>query len=1007
MTGSGKTFSSERFVEQVLRLSAKSKAEKRIAERIKSVYNVLDSFGTAKSPANSSASRFGKFLELHLNDKDRIAGGKLFVFGLEKSRVTRLRQEERSYNVFYQLIAGADPDEREALNLDDPSSYALLASSGCYLLPGGPLSDDHAQMGELRASMANLGFKHRHLASIWSLLTAILLLGNIEFSDNGQYELSYESATVINVEVLDGAAHLLGLSAEDLQQALTNKTSFVRQELTSRFLNAADSARQRDALVRDIYSLLFAYIVDTINRHLEPESEEAHTIVSIFDQPGFQSRSPSGSMQFSDRAPLVTSANGQNSFEEFSINFASEVQHSSFVRRAFSDSHGFSAGLTADRVSLPSVMTMDNGACVDLLRGGPLGTKYDRKPGGVAGFLSKNCLKPSTRGTSDWDKDIQLLEGMADKFGTHASFIASPEVGLGPSWTGEKTLFGINHYSGSCSYDVRSFVERNTDVLDPSVVDLLQASNNAFISRLSSAGIATETHPNDDQAVVQAQIPITPLQHPTVTSSPFSDPSVVPEHLLAEGQIYPVTTQLNATLAELILNYEQSRTWDVLCIRPNDNALPNAFDKRRVKSQVRALLLPDLVVRRQREYVTSYAFGDFGERYGLGNEADATAVQEFAASRGWVEGADFTLGEERVWLSYSAWRSMDDELRARESRGAASEEEELEESAQDISYPGLAAPDQPWQVDNAAESQQNLVLQRTDTHGSGYLEPGQGQGYYQSDSKSVNKNGYASSWIEPDQWEDKALDHPSRGDRQDNDPSALVAKDLADGLVVNDKRPGVLEEKVEESRARKWWLRVVWTITWWIPNIALNKIGGMKRADIRLAWREKFAICTGIFFLCAIVIFYVVVFGKLLCPNFDKAWNASELSEHAQSNDFYVAVAGASLPLVRVSMGSRLTSCAARSTPCRQGLRHHQLLAGRPQRHLLLPSHGRHHAPARRDGPDGLLPRALHRRLSRPGHRRVPHASTKLLGRRRLRRPLVGRLADVRLESLGRRRLVP
>lgn len=64
-----------------------------------------------------------------------------------------------------------------------------------------------------------------------------------------------------------------------------------------------------------------------------------------------------------------------------------------------------------------------------------------------------------------------------------------------------------------------------------------------------------------------------------------------------------------------------------------------------------------------------------------------------------------------------------------------------------------------------------------------------------------------------------------------------------------------------------------------------------------MAWREKLAICMLIFFLCGVVIFYVVIFGRLLCPRFDDAWNTSELTEHAQSNTYYSAIAGASWAL--------------------------------------------------------------------------------------------------------------
>uniref|UniRef100_D8PMU6 chitin synthase n=3 Tax=Schizophyllum commune (strain H4-8 / FGSC 9210) TaxID=578458 RepID=D8PMU6_SCHCM len=77
-----------------------------------------------------------------------------------------------------------------------------------------------------------------------------------------------------------------------------------------------------------------------------------------------------------------------------------------------------------------------------------------------------------------------------------------------------------------------------------------------------------------------------------------------------------------------------------------------------------------------------------------------------------------------------------------------------------------------------------------------------------------------------------------------------------------------------------------------IPAWALSKMGRMKRPDIQLAWREKVTICWLIFLLNAIVIFYIVEFGRLLCPDFDKAWSASELEAHTEDNNWWVAVQG-------------------------------------------------------------------------------------------------------------------
>ena len=146
ITGSGKTASLRLFLTQVLWLSAHSKKEFKLAEQSKALSTVLDSFGNAKTLMNPNASRHGRYLELHFNDRGRFGGAKVLTFGLDKSRLSRLTHEECTYHEFYQFLAGATPAERDAFNLEDPSEYALLASSGCYHLPSGPFSDDSIAM---------------------------------------------------------------------------------------------------------------------------------------------------------------------------------------------------------------------------------------------------------------------------------------------------------------------------------------------------------------------------------------------------------------------------------------------------------------------------------------------------------------------------------------------------------------------------------------------------------------------------------------------------------------------------------------------------------------------------------------------------------------------------------------------------------------------------------------------------------------------------------------------
>ncbi|KXN70385.1 glycosyltransferase family 2 protein, partial [Conidiobolus coronatus NRRL 28638] len=77
------------------------------------------------------------------------------------------------------------------------------------------------------------------------------------------------------------------------------------------------------------------------------------------------------------------------------------------------------------------------------------------------------------------------------------------------------------------------------------------------------------------------------------------------------------------------------------------------------------------------------------------------------------------------------------------------------------------------------------------------------------------------------------------------------------------------EKKVETKPltfARRNWVRITWFLTWWIPSCCLSRCGKMKRADVRMAWREKVAICLLIFFSWCIILFMNIGLGLIFCP---------------------------------------------------------------------------------------------------------------------------------------------
>ncbi|KAL6310196.1 hypothetical protein BKA93DRAFT_695119, partial [Sparassis latifolia] len=124
------------------------------------------------------------------------------------------------------------------------------------------------------------------------------------------------------------------------------------------------------------------------------------------------------------------------------------------------------------------------------------------------------------------------------------------------------------------------------------------------------------------------------------------------------------------------------------------------------------------------------------------------------------------------------------------------------------------------------------------------------------------------------EWDKKGEDYDS--------PPAFESKENG-GIIIKDA-PNAMEE-VPSSRSHRNWVLVVWLMTFWIPDFCLMRIGRMKHPDVRLAWREKFVIFVLIVTFNGFVIFYIMEFGCLLCPNYDKAWNPSHVAQHTGIND--------------------------------------------------------------------------------------------------------------------------
>jgi myosin V len=276
-SGAGKTETVKILLNHLASVAGGETSSDRTIEKVIKSNPLLESFGNAKTVRNDNSSRFGKLTELQFSERDRLVGSNINTYLLEKTRVVQHSPGERSYHVFYQLLAAPEA-VKQTVGLSGKTKFDFLYSGR-----GGDTTDviegisDANRFLKTCEALELIGLDSATCNALWGAVAAVLELGQVEF-EHKLVDGADASAIRDESAVLALASQLLGVSSSELGKHLTHRVVTARMETFNVLLSVDKAAEARDGLAKEVYFRLFEWLVARINESTNHPAAASHKI---------------------------------------------------------------------------------------------------------------------------------------------------------------------------------------------------------------------------------------------------------------------------------------------------------------------------------------------------------------------------------------------------------------------------------------------------------------------------------------------------------------------------------------------------------------------------------------------------------------------------------------------------------------------------------------------------------------------------------------------------------
>uniref|UniRef100_A0A8B9LA47 Myosin, heavy chain 11b, smooth muscle n=1 Tax=Astyanax mexicanus TaxID=7994 RepID=A0A8B9LA47_ASTMX len=436
-SGAGKTENTKKVIQYLAVVASSHKGKKdtgSLEKQLLQANPILEAFGNAKTIKNDNSSRFGKFIKINFDLAGYIVGANIETYLLEKSRCIRQAKIERSFHIFYYMVAGAKDKMKDELLLEGFGGYRFLVA-GHVQVQG---QQDDEMFDETLEAMEVLGFNEEERLGMLKVCSTVLQLGNIQFKK----EKNQEQASMPDTTAAQKVCHLQGINITDFTKAILTPRIKVGREMVQKAQTKEQADFAVEALAKAMYDRLFRWILARVNKALDKSKRQGASFIGILDIAGFEI--------FED-----------NSFEQLCINYTNEKLQQLFNHTMFilEQEEYKREGIEWNFIDFG----LDLQPCIELI-------ERPNNPPGILALLDEECWFPKAT-------DVSFVDKLTNTHSSHCKFSK-------PKNLKEKTFFSVQHYAGKVDYNASAWLTKNMDPLNDNVTALLNNSTSPFVQDL-------------------------------------------------------------------------------------------------------------------------------------------------------------------------------------------------------------------------------------------------------------------------------------------------------------------------------------------------------------------------------------------------------------------------------------------------------------------------------------------------------------------------------------------